>query len=119
MELLHVDFVSSNVRVCSFALTMVPSRVQSCSLACNVCLQLARKGFAIVLISRSQEKLDEMSKAICKLFTNPVIMFHLTLSQTDGKKKIQNQMQQTDVVFREKMLFLSNFICCPLALKLF
>lgn len=65
-------------------LTVVPSCVQSCSLACNVCLQLARRGFAIVLISRSQDKLDEISKAIGKLFTNPVKMFHLTLSQTDG-----------------------------------
>ena len=52
-----------------------------------MCLQLARRGFAIVLISRSQEKLDEISKAICKLFTNPVKMFHLRLSQTEGEKK--------------------------------
>lgn len=90
MELSKVDFVSSNVGVCSSALAGVPSRVQSCSLACDVCLQLARRGFAIVLISRSQEKLDEMSKAICKLFTKPVIMLQLPLGQTDGIKKKKN-----------------------------
>lgn len=42
------------------------------------CLQLARRGFAIVLISRSQDKLDELSKAIGELVTHPVSIFHLT-----------------------------------------
>lgn len=36
-------------------------------LTCVLCLQLARRGFAIVLISRSQEKLDDVSKAIGEL----------------------------------------------------
>lgn len=35
-----------------------------CSLLTFFCLQLARRGFSIVLISRSQEKLDEVSQAI-------------------------------------------------------
>uniref|UniRef100_A0A3P9LLR9 Hydroxysteroid (17-beta) dehydrogenase 12b n=1 Tax=Oryzias latipes TaxID=8090 RepID=A0A3P9LLR9_ORYLA len=34
------------------------------SYTCSLYIQLARRGFSIVLISRSQEKLDEVSKAI-------------------------------------------------------
>lgn len=39
------------------------------------CLQLARRGFAIVLISRSQDKLDELSKAIGELAHLPCQYF--------------------------------------------
>lgn len=35
-------------------------------------VQLARQGFAIVLISRTQEKLDEVSKAIGRCLLRPV-----------------------------------------------